>query len=603
MANPMVFIVTSFVIITCFFVTCLGSGFNHEERKFKAILAMFIMVVVFQFLVFDPLRFLVIAIDAACWPRLQRPPVPDTTAKKHTRMDYLNLRLRSLRSQLLITERHRDEELNLKYRTIVRELWVYGKVFIINLFINVALDDYKYHNWDTITTLMNYGHRKSMGLNHVLFIHQLYPFIEHTLINGFLSNDPHRLNSHWHHINSTKLLGVIRLRQLRDTGEQFGLGEPRYTNEDYSEGWILPYVREPYTDKYWSIYLPWLPMSQVYNFWEKIVINLKQYGFYTSYPELKGYIVTLRNTKWESHKVLRYLTEKNWLDDKTAAVFIDFTLYNTDADLFSICSIRVENMPFGTIRSSVDVNTVSMTMTTETLPWHIFIFFIAYVIIWMQLGTAVIVPLWFEPKRIKLFWVKIDLAILLLSMIVVALMILKTNIVVTLMHTLEVSSTHDFIDFRVPGRINDWNSIATGFLVCLITLRLWKVMQFSSIFQVFTMTLSLASSALLNTACVICIFMMGIGIALVCINGNSSNSFRNLLSALASIMCFSFGFTDNVEPRDLFHGGVWLGILIYGIMAFTIPRRSEIVAARIRSHSLNSCSSSMRTLSGSYGKH
>ncbi|EDW35308.1 GL20936 [Drosophila persimilis] len=430
-----VFIATSFVIIACTLTVWELSGIYHEDRKFKAILVSFILVTIFQFLVFDPLRFLLLAIDLACWPPRMRMAKPDEAqAKRHNRMDYLNLRLRSLRSQLMITERHRNEKLNLKYRTIVHELWVYGKVFLIHLFLNVALDrDDLYYNYKSIQTLITYNTTSTIGLSHVLFIHQLYPFIEHTLVNAFLSDDHHSLNANWVNSNSTKLLGVVRMRLLRNTGEQYGLNDPEFTEKEYSHGWSPSYFDEPYTDKSWSIYLPWLPMEDKHTFWEKIFLNIKQYGFFAAYPELKGYVVTLRDKKIDSIKV---------------------------------------------------------------------------------------------------------------------------------------ASTHDFIDFRVPARLNDWATIAMGCLICLVTLRLWKVMQFASIFQIFTMTLSLAWSALFSTACVICILMMAFGIVMVCINGNNRKNFRSLLHALATIMCFTFGFSSHVDPEDLFSGGELIGIVIYTIMAF-----------------------------------
>ncbi|XP_002135589.2 polycystin-2 [Drosophila pseudoobscura] len=501
---------------------------------------------------------------------MYRPYVPDGKAKRHNRMDYLNLRLRSLRSQLMITAGHRNEELNLKYRTIVRELWVYGKLFLIHLFLNLALvNRLLYYNGESITNLMMYNHTNSIGLSHVLFLHQLYPFIEQTLINGFSSNDPH-LVTHWNHVNSTKLLGVVRMRLLRDTGEQYGLKDPEYTEKQYTDGWSLPHIREPYTDKYWSIFLPWLPMTQIGGFWERCFLSVRQYGYYSSYPELKGYVTTLRKKRDDSLKVLTYLHKNNWIDDRTAAVFLDFTLYNVDANMFSVCSIRCENLPFGIIRSSLNVNSVSLTETVETLPWVGMICLLIYVLIWLELGITVIVPLWFEPKLLKRFWVKIDLLILALSITVVTLMVLREGIVSKLLAVLEVASTHDFIDFRIPARLTEFTVMLMGFLVCLVTLRLWKVMQFASIFQIFTMTLALAWKALFSTACVICIFMMAFGIATVSINGNNNEHFRSLLHGMATVMCFSFGFTSHVEPKELFHGGIFMGLLIYGIMAFTV---------------------------------
>jgi len=95
-------------------------------------------------------------------------------------------------------------------------------------------------------------------------------------------------------------------------------------------------------------------------------------------------------------------------------------------------------------------------------------------------------------------------------------------------------------------------------------------MQFSSVFELFTRTLYLAWAAVASTAIAIVIFLMGFCFAVVTINGNNSKNFNRFIKSMVMCMCFSFGFSAQVKPSELFHGGKWLGILLYGVLAFVI---------------------------------
>ncbi|XP_030382559.1 uncharacterized protein LOC115630076 [Scaptodrosophila lebanonensis] len=570
-SNHIFFWTTVCTLIICMILIAMYSGFEHETKKFKTLLVTVVLVLLFQYLIGDPIKFALLAIDSACWPPQQRKFATDREATHHSRMDYLKLRLSSLRSQLLLTEEHRNEKLNEKYKHIAQDLWLYGKYFFFLMcVVLVTRDATMYHNTHNIERLFYANHTDYYGLQEVYHINQLFDFIESSLINAFNPNTSETGISGWVHGEQTKMLGVVRLRQLRLTMENYGLDEPEFSERDYMPEWQLPHRRLHYTDKYWRIYEPWLPISSSYDFIDNLLLNFNHKGHFQSYPELKGYVALLARSRQNSMKVLEYLTEYKWLTYNTSAVFMDFTLYNVDVNIFSVCTLRVEQTPFGGIIPHVDVDSVKLLENLDQLTHYGLLTLLCYVIVVIQFSKALVLKLWYEPAELRSMWNKLDLVIFILNIAVVTLIIIREWLVSSMLKKVEGASKMEFIDFRRPTRLHMFITWVVGFLICITTLRLWKVLQFASVFQLFTHTLYLAWKAVASTAVVIGIFLMAFGIAVVTINGNNSSNFNRLVKSIVTCMCFSFGFSSQVTPEDLFHGGEFLGILLYAILAFVI---------------------------------
>ncbi|OBS58694.1 hypothetical protein A6R68_10181, partial [Neotoma lepida] len=43
------------------------------------------------------------------------------------------------------------------------------------------------------------------------------------------------------------------------------------------------------------------------------------------------------------HRILQYLFDNSWLDTLTRAVFVEFTVYNANVNLFCIVTLTLEN--------------------------------------------------------------------------------------------------------------------------------------------------------------------------------------------------------------------------------------------------------------------
>lgn len=524
-------------------------------------------------LVSDAIKYLVVAFDASTWPRQERTYQTDNNPETHSQTDYLKLRLRTLKSQLVATEDHLNEHLNLRYQLIAVDLWLYGTYFLLLMcLVLVSQDKLQYYNTHMMERLFSKNQTYSLGLNYVQSLYQTYTFIESTLINSFNPNITVTGHSAWIYGDQNSKLGVVRLRQLRRR-ENYHLGwnKIKYSSLAYMPKWELPYQRMPYTDKYWHIYEPWLPSSVTYSTFEKKFMNFDHEGYFTDYPEFAGYITMLARTRNNSMKVLDYLKKNNWLTKETIVLFLDFTLYNPDANIFTICTFVLEQTPFGTVNTVAHVLSVKMQVLDQlgTLGFTIAGLY-AFVLI--RFGKTFVVTIWYEPSKLRSMWNKVDLVILLLNVMVASLIIIQEIIVTSLLARVEGASKLEFLDFRRPARLHNLSSIMIGFLVCLTTLRLWKVLQFANVFQLFSAALYAAWQALASTALIIVIFLMAFGFAVAIINGNNTGNFIHIYRSIITSLCFSFGFTSHVTPEDLFYGGEMMGLILYFLLAFVLAQ-------------------------------
>ncbi|XP_017002420.2 polycystin-2-like [Drosophila takahashii] len=560
---------TLVIIAICGFCIWNFSGFNHDDAKFNMILVAFLAVTLIQILVITPIRFTIWSIDAACWPAHQPSVTPDENPKVETFMDKLRLRLRSLRSELMITESHRNERLNLEYRLIKEELFLTGKLFLIFFVMSLLMfDELHHHNTQATKDIFMFGHKNTLGLSHLATLLDVYTFLEFSLILAFTDRDNTGLGAPWVHMEHVRLLGVVRLRQLRTEKRINGLNEPVFTSRDFSEGWSLPYERVPYTDKYWPIYKPWLGM--ISDFRNHLIMGINHHGHFISYPEMAGYEVLLSDTRNKSLIILDYLMEKLWLDYNTSALFMDFTLYNADANTFTVCTLWIEQFPFGNVHAHVDVDShVFVDQIKGISPFGMLVLFVA-VILWLKFAKAFFVKIWYEPRLLMTLWIQVDALIVAFSLITVVILSIRDTLVQSMIKHIEISVIVQFIDFREPARLTYFCDVLQGFTIALVTMRLWKVLQFSGTFQLFTKTLSMAWKALVWTMVITIIFIVAIAISTVTINGNNTKIFMDLPNGIVTVTSFAFGYTNVITPLDLFSGGESLGIVLYVIMGFVV---------------------------------
>ena len=64
---------------------------------------------------------------------------------------------------------------------------------------------------------------------------------------------------------------------------------------------------------------------------------------------------TCRRTRAKTAKLLRILERQEWIDTRTRAVFVEFTLYNANVNLFASVIMGVEWMAAGSAVTKAEV--------------------------------------------------------------------------------------------------------------------------------------------------------------------------------------------------------------------------------------------------------
>uniref|UniRef100_A0A1A9VZ73 Polycystin cation channel PKD1/PKD2 domain-containing protein n=1 Tax=Glossina brevipalpis TaxID=37001 RepID=A0A1A9VZ73_9MUSC len=496
-----------------------------------------------------------------------------TSSHKYNAIKYLKLRLRSLKAELELPERHKDESLNLEYRMITYELWLYSKYFIaVMVLIIYSRNPYVYYNTQTVrATLTNYR-LDTYGLEETKTIEDLYTYINNTLIQPFnqgLDYDDKRIEEPgWLHFQLAKLLGVVRLQQVRHAVKANGMKSIYFTDEKFMPGWQKTDRKFHYMDKYWRTFEPWHTKKDGgFSTW---LLGSTHYGSVYTYWDNRGYMALLARDTVNSQKVLKYLKEQHWLDNRTAALFIDFTLYNVDSNVFTICSLIIEQTPFSSVVWHMKLNSSALLSNIDQFSyWWLFLLFL-YALELIQFTKAMILKAWLMPHFFTSYWNRVDVSILTFNFLIFVVLTLRDSTVVNSLKYFEKLKKLEYVDFRVPVYLDYTATLMEGFLVTLITIRIWKVLQFAPIFRLFTRTLFKAAIPLLCSIIGLQIFLMAVSLATQIINGSNTENFARYFTSTTSVISFSFGFSSRTSPKDLSHGGNILGFILYIILMFVI---------------------------------
>ncbi|KAL8195183.1 UNVERIFIED_CONTAM: Polycystic kidney disease protein 1-like 2 [Gekko kuhli] len=84
-----------------------------------------------------------------------------------------------------------------------------------------------------------------------------------------------------------------------------------------------------------------------------------------------GYVVHLGTDSHNASRILQYLFDNIWLDTFTRAVFVEFTVYNANVNLFCIVSLMFETNALGAFFTRAELQSIRLYPYTDGL--HIFV--------------------------------------------------------------------------------------------------------------------------------------------------------------------------------------------------------------------------------------
>ncbi|KAM9379950.1 polycystin-2-like protein 1 [Phaethornis superciliosus] len=223
------------------------------------------------------------------------------------------------------------------------------------------------------------------------------------------------------------------------------------------------------------------------------------WGKLTSYSG-GGYYIDLKLTREESDEALQVLKEKLWLDRGTRVVFIDFSVYNANINLFCVLRLVVEFPATGGAIPSWQIRTVKLIRYVSAWDFFIaaceivFCVFIFYYVVEEILELCI-----HKFQYFRSIWNILDLVIILLSIIAIGFHIFRTTEVNRLLGELlkhpDTYADFEFLAFW-QSQYNNMNAVNLFFA----WIKIFKYISFNKTMTQLSSTLERCAKDILGFA-------------------------------------------------------------------------------------------------------
>uniref|UniRef100_A0A3Q2YJ39 Polycystic kidney disease protein 1-like 2 n=1 Tax=Hippocampus comes TaxID=109280 RepID=A0A3Q2YJ39_HIPCM len=383
----------------------------------------------------------------------------------------------------------------------------------------------------------------SKGISDTMRIQDVYNWANTTLLSNLFGEHPFITDG------NSKLVGNARLRQLRVQKNSCRVARRMqhavhdchslysWESEDmgsYSPGWSSS---EPDNTSV-NLPSPWKYQSQgklrAYPIWGSMI--LYRGG---------GFVVDL-GPDLENSSSLQYLYENRWLDAHTQAIFVEFTVYNANVNLFCIVTLMLETTALA-FQFRSELQNVRLYQSTGGL--HIFVMaseaiYFLFILYYMFVQQAKLM----KQQRWAYFKSKLnllELAIILLSWSALSVFIKRTLLG---KRDMEYYQNHkDFASFHETAKADAVLGYLIAFLVLLATVKLWHLLRLNPKLHMITATLQRAWTDISGFLVVMTIMFLAYSIASNLMYGWKLYSYRTLFDAAQTMVSLQLGIFNYDE--------------------------------------------------------
>ncbi|CAG5865975.1 unnamed protein product [Menidia menidia] len=370
---------------------------------------------------------------------------------------------------------------------------------------------------------------------------------------------------------NSKLVGNARLRQLRVQKNQCQVGDPvlalvaechaPYVGgvEDmgsYEPGWNRT-VNDNSSENASG---PWRYRTQAQlraqPFWGRM-------GLYRG----GGFVVELGPDLSNASSTLEYLFRNKWLDVYTRAIFVEFTVYNANVNLFCIVTLLMETSAVGAFQFSSDLQSVRLYQSTGGLYFFVMaaeIVYMLFILYYMVLQGKLLKQqgwVYFKNK-----WNLLDLSIILLSWSALAFFIMRT-----LLGNRDMSfyqkNKDQFASFYETASADLMFQYLIAFIVLLATVKLWHLLRLNPKMNLITAALQRAWSDISGFLVVIIVVFVAYSMTSNVIYGWKISSYKTFSDSLLTIISLQIGIFNYDEVLD---SNPVLGGLLFGSCAVLV---------------------------------
>ncbi|XP_035681307.1 polycystin-2-like [Branchiostoma floridae] len=267
-----------------------------------------------------------------------------------------------------------------------------------------------------------------------------------------------------------------------------------------------------------------------------------------------GYYVTFSNiTPTAVLATVARLEPSGWIDRYTRAVFIEMTIYNPHANLFSVVNLLTEFTTVGNAYPHVDITTVRL---------YRFQTFWAWVVVGFQ-GVFIIFTLYFAFREmdhivklrslyLKTFWGCVELSLAILSLAEVGVMLYTLYIVLEFQSKQGANTGPVEKTFEKYRRAAYWGQINTyllGCLVCVGTLKLLHLLRFNKHVVLGADTIKKAAGPLSGFFLIFTLVFLAFAMFAALVFGPSEEGFSPFIATLETMLTILLGKFYEMSDR------------------------------------------------------
>ncbi|KAK1799114.1 hypothetical protein P4O66_006698 [Electrophorus voltai] len=262
-----------------------------------------------------------------------------------------------------------------------------------------------------------------------------------------------------------------------------------------------------------------------------------------------GFVVELGLDQQNASSVLQHLSDNMWLDVYTRAVFVEFTVYNANVNLFSIVTLMLETTAVGAFQYRSELQNVRLYQTIDgsyvLVSEIIYFLFILY---YMFLQCKHLKQQKWNYFKSK--WDLLELTIILLSWSALSMFIKRA---VQGEQELKYYQGHkdQFPSFYETAAADAVLGYIIAFIVLLASIKMWHLLRFHLKLKRFTSTLQQAWKDIASVFVIITVMLLAYSTTSNLLFGWKLYTYKTLIDATMAMVGLQLGLFNYSEVLEL----------------------------------------------------
>ncbi|XP_010573595.1 PREDICTED: polycystic kidney disease and receptor for egg jelly-related protein [Haliaeetus leucocephalus] len=252
------------------------------------------------------------------------------------------------------------------------------------------------------------------------------------------------------------------------------------------------------------------------------------------------------------------LQQSNWLDEKTWAVIIELTTFNSDAALFCTISVIFEMSHFGIIKPSLSVHSFALPIFHQQTKAQMFVFVVTLAFLFIYIADELYIISLEKKDYIKNISNIINFGLKSAFLLFVFLKVIKFKVGADIVK-FYLLHPNDFIHFHAVSHLDKTLRITMGFLAFLVVLKTLKYSQFFYDVRLAQRSILAALPGISSMALLVVVYFFVFMAFGYLVFGQHEWNYNNMIHSAQTIFSYCVSaFRDTAFSSNRLLGGLFL---------------------------------------------